>query len=143
MFTGLIEETGRIHSVRRLAGQGLELHIQARLVLADLRPGDSLAINGVCQTICRLDDSDCTVQAVGATLDKTTLGRLSPGSLVNLERACRADTRLGGHLVQGHVSGIGWFRGTPATRGPWSWILPCPRPCWPLVAPKAPSAWTA
>lgn len=106
MFTGLIEELGSIESVRP-AGDGVELDIGSMVVMQDAAIGDSISVNGVCQTVVRLNKGSFTVQAVGETLEKTTLGGLKVGSPVHLERSMRADTRMGGHMVQGHVSGLG------------------------------------
>ncbi len=106
MFTGLIEETGSVAAVRSV-GDGVEIEINAQTVIQDARIGDSISVNGVCQTVVRLMDHAFTVQAVGETLTKTTMGRLEQGSPVHLERSMRADTRMGGHMVQGHVSGLG------------------------------------
>lgn len=106
MFTGLIEELGSVQSVRP-AGDGVELDIGATVVTQDAAIGDSISVNGVCQTVVRLNEASFTVQAVGETLQKTTLGGLKQGSPVHLERSMRADTRMGGHMVQGHVSGLG------------------------------------
>ncbi|TVQ27461.1 MAG: riboflavin synthase [Spirochaetaceae bacterium] len=106
MFTGLIEETGSVAAVRPV-GDGVEIEINAQLVIQDANIGDSISVNGVCQTVVRLMDHSFTVQAVGETLTKTTMGVLAQGSPVHLERSMRADTRMGGHMVQGHVSGLG------------------------------------
>lgn len=106
MFTGLIEELGTVQAIRP-AADGVELDIGARVVTEDAHVGDSISVNGVCQTVVRLSDSAFTVQAVGETLKKTSLGSLAEGAPVHLERSMRADTRMGGHMVQGHVSGLG------------------------------------
>ncbi len=106
MFTGLIEEVGRmVSSSPRGAATGIT--IAARTVLEGTRIGDSIAVNGVCQTVTSMGDSTFTVQAVEETLRRTTLGSLKRGSPVNLERSLRFGDRLGGHLVQGHVDGVG------------------------------------
>jgi riboflavin synthase len=106
MFTGLIEEIGKIDSIVQIAG-GKRLKIEASKVLDDLKIDDSVAINGVCLTVVKIDDNGFWADAVGATLDKTTLTNLYQGYIVNLERAVLLSSRLGGHLVQGHVNGIG------------------------------------
>lgn len=108
MFTGLIEELGTIESLSEHAG-GVRIVIAASIVTTDLADGDSIAVNGVCLTA--LDTSEATFAADMSpeTLDRTTLGRLAPGSRVNLERAVTPATRLGGHIVQGHVDGRGTF----------------------------------
>ena len=109
MFTGLIEEVGTIESVED-RGQGRRLQVRARTVLSDARVGDSLAIDGCCLTVIECDAERFTVEAVPETLARTTLGDREPGDPVNLERALRLDQRLGGHLVQGHVDGVGVVR---------------------------------
>ncbi len=102
MFTGIVEEIGRIKEVRETGG-GRELNIAADRVLEDLKTEDSIAVGGVCLTVTQVEPSGFRVQAVSETLGKSVLGRLSRGARVNLERALRLDSRLGGHLVQGHV----------------------------------------
>ncbi len=106
MFTGIIEEVGHIQSVTAIAN-GKELTIRAHTVLEGTREGDSIAVDGVCLTVTRLQPEQFTVQAVGETLEKTTLGTVHPGQYVNLERALAVGDRLGGHFVQGHVNGTG------------------------------------
>lgn len=109
MFTGLIEELGSVRGrVRRGAFQQLE--IEAKRVLAGLQVGDSVNIDGVCQTAVAIGESGFAVETVAETLARTTLGTLGIGQVVNLERALRADQRLGGHLVLGHVDGIARIR---------------------------------
>ena len=106
MFTGLIEEVGRIVSTVR-SRNIFEVVVEAGMVLDDLKIGDSIAISGVCQTVTDLVNSTFTVQAVEETLARTTFGKLKKGDPVNLERALRLNDRLGGHIVQGHVDGVG------------------------------------
>lgn len=106
MFTGIVEEVGTVAAVRE-AGNGLEMVIHARTVRQDLVLGDSIAVDGVCLTAAALLDEGFVVQAVSTTLGRTTLGELAAGRRVNLERAVALGTRLGGHLVQGHVDGVG------------------------------------
>lgn len=105
MFTGIIEEIGQIRRIEPL-GEGRRLTIQANFAQA-LRPDQSVAVNGVCLTVVAADAQTFTVEVVEETLRKTTLGRLTEGTLVNLERALRADGRLDGHFVQGHVDTTG------------------------------------
>jgi riboflavin synthase len=109
MFTGLIEETGTILSTQR-RGTSKRLVIAANLVMDDLNIDDSIAINGACQTVIARSDTSFSVDSIDETLRKTTLGNLSRNSRVNLERAVRADSRLGGHIVQGHVDCTGKIR---------------------------------
>ena len=110
MFTGLVEQVGEIVEVRPL-GQttsGVRLRILSPLA-SELTPGDSLAVNGVCLTVIFGDAGEVRADAGPETLRVTTLGTLARGSLVNLERPLRADGRLGGHFVQGHVDGTGYI----------------------------------
>ncbi len=106
MFTGLIEETGRIAEVRRQA-QGARLVVEAERVLDGAGVGDSIAVSGVCLTAVQITGRRVAFDAVAETLRRSTLGELAPGDLVNLERALALGDRLGGHLVQGHVDGVG------------------------------------
>jgi riboflavin synthase len=105
MFTGIIEEIGRIEQASPY-GSNLKLRINAPKVMTGLKPGDSININGTCQTVIE-KDNNFTVEAVEETLKRTTLGQLKSGDGVNLERALRASDRLGGHLVSGHVDFVG------------------------------------
>ncbi len=106
MFTGLIEEVGQIVSTVR-SRNIFNVVVEAGMVLEDLKIGDSIAISGVCQTVTDLGSSTFTVQAGEETLARTTFGKLKKGDPVNLERALRLNDRLGGHIVQGHVDGVG------------------------------------
>src|SRR5690606_29137804 len=106
MFTGIIEEVGLIREVRPQDG-GLRLRIEAPGVTAGARAGDSIAVDGVCLTVVALEPDGFSVDVIGTTLSRTTLGSFAPGRRVNLERALALGDRLGGHLVQGHVDGVG------------------------------------
>lgn len=108
MFTGIVEEMGLVQALRS-DGDGRRLRLQAARVLEDLKPEDSLMVNGVCLTAVEVDrlGGQVELQAVGETLSKTTLGALATGMRVHLERALTLSTRLGGHLVQGHVDCTG------------------------------------
>jgi riboflavin synthase len=108
MFTGLVETVGRVERVTSRQANRL-FTIQAGFA-AELRPGESVGVNGCCLTVTRADRSRFEVEAVAATLAATTLGRLENGEAVNLERALRAGDRLGGHFVQGHVDEVGKVR---------------------------------
>ena len=105
MFTGLIEEVGVVEAARP-AGDGREIVIGARDVLAGLRPGASIAVDGVCQTVVAVTDLGFQVHAIATTLSRTTLGEFESGRPVNLERPLAVGDRLGGHIVQGHVDGV-------------------------------------
>lgn len=102
MFTGIIEEIGTVIAVKSLT-DGLELTTSAGDILKKLNINDSICIDGACQTVIRTDKQTFTVQAVGETLEKSTLKTFRPGRKVNLESAVTLNTPLGGHLVQGHV----------------------------------------
>ena len=105
MFTGLIEATGTVHALASQAGGAvLELHTALG---PELALGDSLSTNGVCLTVTRRDGPHVAMDVSPETLRVTALGRLTPGRPVNLERPLRVDARLGGHVVQGHVDGVG------------------------------------
>ncbi len=110
MFTGIIEEVGIVRSLKRKGSGWVQLEVEGKVVLEGSKVGDSLAIDGVCQTIQGIGPRTFRVDTLAESLKKTTLGNLSPGSRVNLERALRFDGRLGGHFVQGHVSGVGRIR---------------------------------
>lgn len=106
MFTGLIEEVGTLRAVRRGAHSAV-LSIGAETVLSGLKTGDSVAVNGVCLTVTAQDSGGFTADVMHETLNRSSLGALAPGSPVNLERAMAADGRFGGHIVAGHVDGVG------------------------------------
>lgn len=112
MFTGIVEELGEIVDVARIGdgeGAAARITVQAPTVTTGARTGDSIAVNGVCLTVAELHDvgGTFTADVMGETLSRTTLGRLAAGTPVNLERAATLGSRLGGHLVQGHVDGVG------------------------------------
>lgn len=109
MFTGIIEDPGKITDVRPING-GLRFTVEANHVTDDLKIGDSISVNGVCLTVVALAGQRFSVEAVGETLEKTTIGTLEPGDLVNLERPLAANGRFGGHIVQGHVNATGVIR---------------------------------
>jgi riboflavin synthase len=106
MFTGLIEEIGTVSSVKP-SGTGFEISVKAASVLEGVKSGDSIAINGVCQSVTSFGPDSFTVFSSRVTADITTLAELSPGTKVNLERALTPLSRMGGHIVQGHVDGTG------------------------------------
>ena len=103
MFTGLIEEVGTVAALNRESGRA-RLVIRAGKVLEGTKYGDSINVEGVCQTVAELGDGSFTVFTLAESLKKSTLGELGVGGKVNLERAMRPDSRMGGHMVQGHVS---------------------------------------
>ena len=108
MFTGIIEELGKIASFEKNAN-GAKIKISANIVIKDANEGDSIAVNGVCLTALDIKSESFAADVSGETLDKSTLGSLKNGSPVNLERAVTPSTRLGGHIVQGHVDASGKF----------------------------------
>ena len=110
MFTGLIEEAGRVTEVRP-ADAGARLVVAAGAVAEGLRVGDSIAVNGACLTAVEVTAGGFALDCVAETLRRTALGELAPGDRVNLERPMRLGDRLDGHLVQGHVDGVGTVRG--------------------------------
>ena len=106
MFTGIIEETGTVKSIR--TGQDSAIvTVQARKVLEGTVEGDSIAVNGVCLTVTSMTGDSFTADAMPETLRRSSLGSLKPGDMVNLERAMQAGGRLGGHIVSGHVDACG------------------------------------
>ena len=110
MFTGIVERVARITRLETVAGR-VELEIEAGAELSsEVRLGDSISISGCCLTVVAVRGAALAFQAVPETLRRTSLGSRKPGDAVNLERAMRADARLDGHIVQGHVDGIGTIR---------------------------------
>ncbi|WP_433078169.1 riboflavin synthase [Dactylosporangium sp. CA-052675] len=106
MFTGIIEELGTVVAIDEL-GDSARLAIRGATVTSDAAHGDSISVNGVCLTVVDNADGVFTADVMGESLRRSTLGALRPGSAVNLERAATVATRLGGHIVQGHVDGVG------------------------------------
>ncbi len=106
MFSGLVEGKGRIGAVEERP-QGRRFWVEAPALVADEKIGDSLALDGCCLTVIAIEGGRAAFEAVPETLARTTLGGWRPDRIVNLERAMRLDQRLGGHLVQGHVDGVG------------------------------------
>ena len=120
MFTGIIEELGRVRSVEP-RGEGVRIVVEARAVMEGTREGDSIAVNGVCLTAVDVRAGE-SFAADGSreTLERSTLGTLRAGSVVNLERAVTPSTRLGGHIVQGHVDARGRFLSAEEHGGSWT-----------------------
>ena len=106
MFTGIIEETGAVRHVS-LHGNSGSIQIGAELVLKGTKPGDSIAVNGVCLTVTTMDSKSFTADVMAETLRRSNLGNLKGGDWVNLERAMPAEGRFGGHIVSGHIDGTG------------------------------------
>ncbi len=106
MFTGIIEGLGEIRGLER-SGGGLKIHLIPPFSARKLTLGESVAVNGVCLTVTHIDGETATFDISPETISRTTLGGLKPGDRVNVERALRASDRLGGHIVSGHVDGVG------------------------------------
>lgn len=109
MFTGIVEEIGTIDKITPVS-HGRRFRISARRILEELKPEDSIAVSGVCLTVTSMSGSSFEATAVDETLRRSTLGSIPSGRKINLERALRLNDRLGGHLVQGHVDGVGTVR---------------------------------
>ena len=108
MFTGIVEELGEIVAVEQLPNAA-RLTVRGPLVVSDAKHGDSIAVNGVCLTVVATGEDTFTVDVVDETLQRSSLDKIHEGDRVNLERAMAAGQRLGGHIVQGHVDGVGLF----------------------------------
>jgi riboflavin synthase len=127
MFTGIVEELGEVAAVHQLPDDAARLSICARKVMADVGHGDSIAVNGVCLTVVEHGPDGFVADVMSETLQRSSLGGLTSGARVNLERAVTLATRMGGHLVQGHVDGVGRVRGRN------------PHPHWDVVEIEAPT----
>ena len=108
MFTGLVEDLGRV-TASESSGDGLRITIETRLA-GDLKAGDSIAVNGVCLTAAVVHERSFAADVMNETVTRTSLSRARPGAVVNLELPLRVGDRLGGHMVQGHVDGLGTVR---------------------------------
>lgn len=106
MFTGLVEEIGTVEGLTQL-DDAVRIAVHAPKVTADAAPGDSIAVDGVCLTLVGNDGGVFTADVMRETLERSRLGSYAPGARVNLERALEAGQRMGGHIVQGHVDGVG------------------------------------
>lgn len=109
MFTGIVEEIGTIQKIN-WGSNSAKLSIQAKKILEDIKIGDSIATNGICLTVTAYSESSFEVDVMPETMKRTTLKQLSVGDLVNLERAMQLKDRFGGHIVSGHIDGIGEIR---------------------------------
>ena len=107
MFTGIVEELGEVVYLTDAGGDSAVLAVRGPVVTSDARHGDSISVNGVCLTVIDNVDGVFTADVMGESLRRSSLGVLTAGSQVNLERAANVGSRLGGHLVQGHVDGVG------------------------------------
>ncbi len=109
MFTGIIEEIGTVNSIKK-GVKSCTLSVNAKIIFDDLKIGDSVAINGMCTTVVKINNGVFSVDIMAESLRKTSLGSLQKGDKVNLERAMSASSRFGGHIVSGHVDGVGYIR---------------------------------
>lgn len=107
MFTGIVEELGSVAAIETLADDAARFTLLGPLVTTDAKHGDSIAVNGVCLTVVETEAGRFTADVMAETLRRSSLGALIVGSPVNLERAAALNARMGGHLVQGHVDGVG------------------------------------
>jgi len=126
MFTGIIEELGKVRSVEK-QGDNARIVIEARIVLEGTNHGDSIAVNGVCLTALDITDDSFAADASMETLARSTLGNLKPGTPVNLERSVTPATRLGGHIVQGHVDARGQLLAIEDHGESWTFRFAYPR----------------
>jgi riboflavin synthase len=124
VFTGLVEEVGRVSELE--AGEMFRLSLSASRTLEDTRVGDSVSVNGVCLTVNELDGETLVFNAMPETLRRSALGSLAEGSAVNLERAMSPADRFGGHIVQGHVDGVGEVRAVRREGGAEIWDFGAP-----------------
>jgi riboflavin synthase len=106
LFTGIVEEMGQIKKIQH-GTDSARLTVEGKVVLGDVKLGDSIAVNGICFTVVSYNERFFDVDVMAETLRKTNLNELKPGDRVNLERALRVGDRLGGHIVSGHIDGIG------------------------------------
>ena len=126
MFSGIIEKIGSVVATDSTP-HGQRLTVAIADICAELRPGDSIALNGVCFTVVVADSNTCAIEMGEATLAKTTAGEWHPGQRLNIERAMRADARLDGHIVQGHVDGIAVVAsGADKSAGPFRLVCDLP-----------------
>jgi riboflavin synthase len=125
MFTGIIEEVGEVVAVSD-AGDFRTIRVQGRSIFDDLHLGSSIAVNGVCLTARSIVGNTFSAEMSRETLDRTSLGSLASGAVVNLERPMRADSRFGGHIVQGHVDGVGRIVRFDREGDAWNLNVECP-----------------
>jgi len=126
MFTGIIEELGHVHAIEQ-RGENARIVIEAHTVTEDAHDGDSIAVNGVCLTALDVKPDSFAADVSKETLLRSTLGNLGTGSPVNLERAVTPATRLGGHIVQGHVDARGKFLGSEDHGESWTFRFAYPK----------------
>jgi riboflavin synthase len=120
MFTGIVEELGVVKSIEKQA-DALRITVEGPLVVSDIKRGDSIAVSGTCLTAVEHDDASFTADVMLETLKRTSLDGIKVGDSVNLERAMTAATRFGGHVVQGHVDGVGEIISREPSDN-WEWL---------------------
>lgn len=125
MFTGIVEELGSVKTLRRSTA-GARLTLAARVVLENTALGDSICVNGVCLTVTEMTGAEFSADVAAETLKVTNLGALQPGQQVNLERALRMSSRVGGHLVTGHVDSVGRLRERRQEGNSWRILFDAP-----------------
>jgi riboflavin synthase len=135
MFTGLVETIGTVVSAER-AGAGVRLRVDLGRAAEGLRPGDSIALAGVCQTACAIQGTVAAFDAVAETLARTTVGSWGPGTRVNVERSLRPSDRLGGHFVAGHADATGRVIENAQRPDGWWLRVEAPAELFPEIAPK-------
>lgn len=135
MFTGIIEELGKIEALTR-AGDNALIKVRAKTVTENTKDGDSIAVNGVCLTATNVKKKSFMADVSQETLNRSTLGVLKVGSVVNLERAVTPSTRLGGHIVQGHVDAAGEFLGATQNGDFWTVSIGFPKEIAPYLVFK-------
>ncbi|HWF05456.1 MAG TPA: riboflavin synthase [Candidatus Angelobacter sp.] len=142
MFTGLIQETGEIAGIEKVTGQNggtvTRIIIRSKTIPPALKTGDSVAVSGVCLTALNIEEQQFSADLAEETLKRTTLQRLKPGALVNLELAALADDRMGGHVVQGHVDGTGTISSLQKIkyRDDWRLVIELPQTLARYVVPQ-------
>lgn len=120
MFTGIIEELGKVSAIEKQP-DAIRLTISCSKVLSDLKRGDSISCSGTCLTAIEIDDSSFTADVMLETLKLSSLSEVKVGDVINLERAMQHETRFGGHIVQGHVDGVGEFLSRDKSEN-WDWV---------------------
>jgi riboflavin synthase len=126
MFTGIVEECGRIIGIRPLGTRGKTVEVRGKQTLEDLKIGSSIAVNGVCLTAIRFGKQSFFTELSTETVDRTTFSKMRAGTPVNLERPMSAHDRFGGHIVQGHVDTVGKFVGATALKDSWMYAFEIP-----------------
>ncbi len=135
MFTGIVEELGKVVKIEALKG-GRVLTIKAIKVKEAIRLGDSIAVNGACLTVTKIEDDNLSFEVIPETLDKTNLKFLKISDLVNLERSLKLNERIAGHLVSGHVDSVGIIRKKGFSLGGYKFEIVVDKDLMPFIVPK-------